>query len=57
MHIFRPGNKTKDLIQQIGDDLLASGKGWFSKNAMRNFGLDPKYDPLMGNKSGPVAGG
>ena len=57
MHIFEPGNKTKDFIQQIGDDLLVSGKGWFSKNATRNFRLDPKYDPLMGNKSGPFAGG
>ena len=56
-HIFRPTNRNKDLVQQITDDLLASGKGWINKDAMRGFRLDPKYDPLLGNKSGPFAGG
>ena len=27
MHIFRPTNRTKDLGQQIDDNLLTSGKG------------------------------
>jgi len=57
IHIFRSTSRNKDVVQQIADDLLASGKGWLNKDAMRGFRLDPKYDPLLGNKSGPFAGG
>jgi hypothetical protein len=54
-HPKKPAEVDFSDLCSIGDHFLATGHGWFNKNAFTRFtGLPDKYKALLGNASGPT---